>query len=520
MVHRGREGPAQGGVGTKATGRISFYGRASEAVSETGLHLRGIGSRLRVGLQRPANSEADEIALHLGRRFNPRLLLLLLAGCAAGLGLLDLLQSHGFGYSLRLFDLTDSDIRSKLSFSATATSALLFAAAWLAFALDGVDPRRARARWGLAGAVFLAYAIEELFGFQHWLEGAWAPHIAAYLLVVVLTASAWAGGLYTLRTRPRGQLAFGLAMVGWLGAFIADGSRAPGVHDAALPELIEFIAAGLFCIALLARLQYIARRTDPLEQIAAPEVSRAASQLVARVNLERLTIVLGALIAGFALQDILLHTGNYHGHVAPVLDVNTEQTIPATFSALLLVGAGSLAMLAATMVAMPRKDRPWWSWFGLVMMALALEEVAAIHDTFQDVTGLPGQIILLPLAIGGIVVWCKLLPRTAKRPDVRALLIAGAAVWLVSQVSDLLLNPIMRWTIVPEEAAEMVGSTLWLLAAALLVRQLLAEGDDMLAARDEQAGLHIREEAAQGLEPRFPGPEPDLYGSAQVDTTS
>ena len=72
--------------------------------------------------------------------------------------------------------------------------ALLFAAAWLAFALDGVDPRRARARWGLAGAVFLAYAIEELFGFQHWLEGAWEPHIAAYLLLVVLTATAWAGG--------------------------------------------------------------------------------------------------------------------------------------------------------------------------------------------------------------------------------------------------------------------------------------------------------------------------------------
>jgi hypothetical protein len=488
-------------------------------VSDAGLNLRAIRSRLRVAPQHQANSEAGEIALHLGRRFNPRLLLLLLAACAAGLGLLDLLQSHGFGYSLRLFDLTDSDIRSELSFSATATSGLLFAAAWLAFALDGVDPRRGRAHWGLAGAVFLVYAVQELFGFQPWLEGAWQPQIGAYVLLVALTAIAWTGGLYTLRTRPRAQFAFGLAMVGWLGAFVADGSRAPGAHDMALPELIEFVAAGLFCIALLARLQYIAWRTDPLEQIAAPEVSRAASQLVARINLERLMIVLGALIAGFALQDIILHTGNYHGHLAPVLDVNTEQTIPATFSALLLVGAGGLAMLAATTLAMPRGDRPWWSWFGLVMIALALEEVAAVHDTFQDVTGLPGQIILLPLAIGGMVVWFKLLPRTVKWPDVRALLIAGAAVWFVSQVSDLLLNPIMRWTIVPEEAAEMVGSTLWLLATALLVRHLLAEGDRMLRARDDQAGLHIGHETGQGLEPRF-GAEPHLDRSAQGDPAS
>src|SRR4051812_47519592 len=69
----GPERSIPGGNGTKTIGRSSLYGRASETGSEARLSLRGIGSRLRVGLQRPANSEAGEIALHLGRRFNPRL---------------------------------------------------------------------------------------------------------------------------------------------------------------------------------------------------------------------------------------------------------------------------------------------------------------------------------------------------------------------------------------------------------------------------------------------------------------
>jgi hypothetical protein len=486
-------------------------------VPGSGLSPRRLGSRLRLGLQRTSSTESNEIALHLGRRFNARLLLVLLAGSALLLGLLDLLQSHGFGYSLQLFDLTDSDIRSKLSFSATATSVLLFAAAWLCFALDRVDPRRTHARWALAGTVFLLYAVQELFGLLHWLESAWSLGVGVYLLLVTLTALAWMGPLYTLRTRPWIQLVFGAAMVGWLGAWLVDGSQS-GSIDPALAELVELIAAGLFCIALLGRLQHIAHRADPLEQITAPEVSRAAAHLVARVNLERLMIVIGALIVGFALQDVILHTGDYHGHQAPVLNVNTEQTIPATFSALLLVAAGGLALLAGVMSATPRGDRRWLKWFGLLLIVLAFEEVAAVHDTFQDVTGLPGQLVLLPLAFAGIAIWWQLVVRTDGRPGVRSLLVAGAVVWLLSQASDTLLNPVMRWAIVPEEALEMAGSALWLLAMAVLVRRLLAEGEAMLRAKDEQAGRLIAEEAAgHAPEPRFPGSEFDLGSTAQTD---
>ena len=463
---------------------------------------------MRSGLRREAGAEAREIALHLGRHFNPRLLLALLAGCALGMLALDFLQSHGFGYSLQLFDLTDSDIRSELSLSATATSVLLFAAAWLCFALEGVDPKRAQARWNIAAAVFLLYAVQELFGFEHWLETVWDLGPGVYILLVTITALAWAGAFHTLRTRPRLQICFGAATLCWLGALVVNGFQQAGSADPALAELAEFVGAGLFCIALLGRLQHVARRADPLEQITAPHVSRAAAQLVARIDLERLVIVLAALIVGFAIQDVIFHVGNYHGHQMPVLDVNTEQTIPATFSALILVAAGGLAILISRMFATPRGDRPWWRWFGFVLLALALEEVAAVHDTFQDLTGMPGQVILLPLAIVGVMVWWQLVERTKDRPGVRSLLIAGAAVWLVSQTSDVLLNPIQRWAIVPEEALEMVGSSLWLVATAVLVRRLLAEGDEILRARDTAATRELR----------FAGDGLDLNRSAQTDS--
>jgi hypothetical protein len=467
-----------------ATGRRSVRARGAGIASVPGFGLRGFG-RMRLGLRPSEHAETREIALHLGRHFHARRFLAALIACAAALTALDLLQAHGFGYSLRLFDLTDSDVRSKLSFSATLTCGLLVSAAWLSFALERVDPRRDRARWNVAGTVFCLFAVEELFGFQHGAEATFDLSDTVYLVVAAAAAVAWLGPLYTLRTRRPLQLVFGLAMVGWLGAWLIDAVRSSGSGEPAGAELVEFLAAGLFCAALLGRLQYLSRRLDPLGQADAPEISRAIAQLVSRIDLERVMIAVGVLIAGFAAQDVLLHTGNYHGHRIPVLDVNTEQTIPATFSALLLVAAGGLAVLAGGMRAMRVSDRTWWKWLGVVFLALALEEVAAIHDTFQDLIGLPGQIVLLPLAVAGVIAWWQVVGRTVDRPAVRALLIAGAAAWLASQISDLVLNPVVRWTIVPEEALEMTGSALWLLATALLVRALLAESpqpDEVISA--------------------------------------
>ena len=40
---------------------------------------------------------------------------------------------------------------------------------------------------------------------------------------------------------------------------------------------------------------------------------------------------------------------------------------------------------------------------------LGLDEIVAIHDRFQDATGHPGQIVLIPVAIVGVVAWCKVL---------------------------------------------------------------------------------------------------------------
>src|SRR3954454_22753976 len=78
------EGFGMEGTGTKTTGRISFSARTAEWAGGA-LGLRGIGSKLHGSLRPVRHTEADEIALHLGRRFNPRTLLRGLAACAAAL---------------------------------------------------------------------------------------------------------------------------------------------------------------------------------------------------------------------------------------------------------------------------------------------------------------------------------------------------------------------------------------------------------------------------------------------------
>ena len=112
----------------------------------------------------------------------------------------------------------------------------------------------------------------------------------------------------------------------------------------------------------------------------------------------------------------------------------------------------------------------WWLLLGRrAVRARHCDEIVAIHDRFQDATGHPGQIILIPVAIVGVVAWWKVLDEISGNRMARTLFIAGAAFWFVSQVSRRALSDAdIRWTITPEEIGETLGSTLLALRARLL----------------------------------------------------
>jgi hypothetical protein len=124
---------------------------------------------------------------------------------------------------------------------------------------------------------------------------------------------------------------------------------------------------------------------------------------------------------------------------------------------------------------------------GAVLFVLGSDEVIAIHDRFQDVTGYPGQIILTPIAVVGIIAWWKVLQELSANRLARKLFIAGAAIWAYSQASDILLNPSFRWTITPEELGESIGSTCWVFALLVWLRaQLERAPEENLAAVDAE----------------------------------
>jgi len=77
--------------------------------------------------------------------------------------------------------------------------------------------------------------------------------------------------------------------------------------------------------------------------------------------------------------------------------LNAEQTIPAAFSGLLLVGAGSLGLLAGRL----DRDRGAWAWLvlGAALITLAIDEMAELHERLEARTDLSSVVVVGPLAL-------------------------------------------------------------------------------------------------------------------------
>jgi hypothetical protein len=158
-----------------------------------------------------------------------------------------------------------------------------------------------------------------------------------------------------------------------------------------------------------------------------------------------------------------------------IFSLDGEGTVPAFFSALLLLGAGLLAwQLSGVHGARLSTPITWWAFMGILLVFMALDELLAIHEHVSaSVTGVSWQVFYLPVVVPAAVAWFVVL-RRLPRASARALWVCGAAAWFASQVieavqwdGDRLAH---QWTFVPEEMLEMTGTLAWGLALVIALR--------------------------------------------------
>lgn len=150
-------------------------------------------------------------------------------------------------------------------------------------------------------------------------------------------------------------------------------------------------------------------------------------------------------------------------------NLDSETSIATLFAATLFWMA-AVAWLLVALLTTDRR-RPTWIWAAMLTL-LAVDEGNGLHERLEQATGIDWQALYIPvLAIAAAAGWALLRDRRLELPQ--QLLIAAAVAWSGALILELVQNwggaPVAAHiydpTMIAEEALEMVGCTLTLLAA-------------------------------------------------------
>jgi hypothetical protein len=426
----------------------------------------------------------SDLAIQLARRFQPRHLLFALAAVIAAFAVLDLVYRHALD-SLIAFELEDSDPAVRNSFPAVVIAMFLLGAGVLCFAIQKLKPASGVAWWRLAGVVLLFLAVEEFLGFHTWVQRhedvSWN---VAYLPFLAVATVVWAEVIRQMGEHRLARTTFAAGVAGWLAAGLFDAARTG--RSSALPagELLEITAAALMLLGVYQYARAVSLARAPVTDLRAQSLVIAASA-VSRINIKKLLIGIAVLMTAFGILGAIVYPG---GGALRVFDLNKEQTFPATFSGVLLLGAGCLALLNGVVRCPNLADRRWWLVLAGVFAFLGIDEITALHEAVQDRVHVWGQATLIPIVILGGIAWVVTLRRLGTRSVAGRLLMLAAATWALSQGIDAALNEHWGWTIVPEELLEMCGSTLFGLSMLVAARDVV---DAPVPVAHESAQLEV-----------------------------
>jgi hypothetical protein len=381
--------------------------------------------------------------------------------CIAGLVGLHLVNRAGIS-ALEAFDLGDPTRQERLSLASIVTGFALAMAATLAMTIGSSSPAGfARRAWTAQAVVLSVLAADEMFGLHVWAESSgvlsWET---GYLPLVIVLGVLWAATTIAMRGQPRAQAWLGAGAVAWLVSPEFDFAK-PGAGAPVVGELLE-MAGSVFLVTGL--LEYLQGQAPAREASRNP--GQAGVDLVTWPDPVWAAKLIAAIVLAFgALGALQMRAGGL-----AIFDLNTEQTIPALFSGLVLMWGASLAFAGYREWG----DRSrWWLALGCVLLFLGTDEILAIHEEFQGRTGHWGQLSLMPVVMVGAAAWAAVLRRLWPNRLPALLFAAGAGAWITSQAIDLLLNEPFRWTVVPEEMLEVSGSTLFCLGLLVALRPLV-----------------------------------------------
>ena len=215
-------------------------------------------------------------------------------------------------------------------------------------------------------------------------------------------------------------------------------------------------------------------RVDP------PKVSRIAA-LASKVPAVVVAVVcavgIGVLVVGGILQRVaFLDWG--------LANLDSEVSVATFFSAALLWATAFWWLLVA-MTVRPRSTATWLWW--AVLAWLALDEGSAIHEKLERWLETDWQLLYVPVMGIAALAWWGVVRRYRSQPRIVVLLLAGAAVWIVVLLLELVQNwggaPVQAAIYVPtmitEEALEMIGSAVVLIAGMLALQKAIDPGESM-----------------------------------------
>jgi len=163
-------------------------------------------------------------------------------------------------------------------------------------------------------------------------------------------------------------------------------------------------------------------------------------------------------------------------------NLDSEVSVGAFFAAALL-WAKAFWWLLVAMTVRPRSTAAWVWW--AVLAWLALDEGNAIHEKLERWLETDWQLLYVPVMGIAALAWWGVVRRYRGEPRIAVLLVAGAALWAAVLLLELVQNwggaPVQAAVYVPtmitEEALEMIGSAVLLIAGMLALQKTVDPGE-------------------------------------------
>lgn len=228
-------------------------------------------------------------------------------------------------------------------------------------------------------------------------------------------------------------------------------------------------------------------------------MSDFALQLARRFRPAHLVIVLTAVIASFAVLDLV-----YRHALDSLVAFRLEDSDPAARNSLPAVVIGLFLMSACALTVAAGRMRPpagaiWWTLGAVVLAFFAVEETLGVHTWVEQHADVSWNVAYLPFLAIAAIVWFETARAMGDDRRAQAIFALGGAGWLVAGLFDAARTG--RTSAMPGgELLEMASAAAMLLGMCTYARSLSLAQSPLASLRE--ANMAIVSSAVSRLDPR------------------